>query len=738
MLLVCVYIADDADGPWAPLQRPAPSTLPAVQAARESLHAVLHSAGAHRSLEERLSTAAALTATMLSELEGDMRLLVATLGREYTAPHLDAERICRYFHRDGFSSEKIASMYVTATTGFVPPIYNRDESVDAQRLRVAAAPQLPEHHAWLMQSLLKDAALGHAVFIPLSEQQRLVPGAAISPCHLVPKGKDGFRRIHNATALCNVFDSPNSVTDMDRMHPVQFMHAFDRVLARIYGLWLASPQSPVMLLCMDVKSAFRQLPVDPGYAFYFCYVVGAYLVLELRGCFGWRGTPAEFDLWPQAFQHRLRHSDYNSRVSREAADFVREHVSITRPPLGTRIAVAASDQGSLRTETASYADFFDGNWWVDDGIMVEQGDDLWLTRAAEQLVECHFQAFGSPSAERPCPISIDKLVETGGWRTCHKVLGVTVDTVKMEISLPDDKRVKLTQLVFKEFSEQRLWCTARELQALIGSLRYLALVVRPGRYFLWVLQGALRKAGKLPTSRVQLGAAFQADLSWWRWLVGQAEHSRVSLAMPVFLHVQRRALFECHSDASKWGAGGCSSSHRTCWRFEWPADIRARLNDGTPAAVSINELELAGMIINVWAVLIHAGHAVPGESVAVRGDNSSAVHWFNAAGTSSEGPAGALMRIMGALEIESAMSFRAAHIAGVDNVLADALSRSNTRPAAHLPPASPVPFGWWQICIPPRVLSTTFSVLRGNCDVQGWLAARVASTRLAGAPGSAL
>ena len=144
------------------------------------------------------------------------------------------------------------------------------------------------------------------------------------------------------------------------------------------------------------------------------------------------------------------------------------------------------------------------------------------------------------------------------------------------------------------------------------------------------------------------------------------------------------------------------------------------------------------MIINVWAVLIHAGHAVPGQSVAVRGDNSSAVHWFNAAGTSSEGPAGALMRIMGALEIESAMSFRAAHIAGVDNVLADALSRSNTRLAAHLPPASPVPFGWWQICIPPRVLSTTFSVLRGNCDVQDWLAARVASTRLAGAPGSAL
>ena len=126
-----------------------------------------------------------------------------------------------------------------------------------------------------------------------------------------------------------------------------------------------------------------------------------------------------------------------------------------------------------------------------------------------------------------------------------------------------------------------------------------------------------------------------------RWLVSQAEHSRVSLAMPVFLHVQRAALFECHSDASKWGAGGCNTSHKVCWRFEWPADIRARFKDGTPEAIFINELELAGMVINVWAVLLQAGHAVPGESVSVRGDNSTAVHWFNKAGSSSAGPAGA-------------------------------------------------------------------------------------------------
>ena len=88
---------------------------------------------------------------------------------------------------------------------------------------------------------------------------------------------------------------------------------------------------------------------------------------------------------------------------------------------------------------------------------------------------------------------------------------------------------------------------------LIGNLRYLALVVRPGRNFLWVLQGALRQAGSEPSSRVhwQLIAAYHTDLSWWRWLVTRAKHTTVPLSMPLSLHVERPAVFEIHSGASK-------------------------------------------------------------------------------------------------------------------------------------------------------------------------------------------
>ena len=106
----------------------------------------------------------------------------------------------------------------------------------------------------------------------------------------------------------------------------------------------------------------------------------------------------------------------------------------------------------------------------------------------------------------------------------------------------------------------------------------------------------------------------------------RVEHTTVPLSMPLFLHVERPAVFEIHSDASKWGAGGCSAEHRICWRFEWPADIRRRFNDGSTSAIFINELELAGTLINVCAVLVLAAKAVSGEAVSIHGDNASAVH----------------------------------------------------------------------------------------------------------------
>lgn len=204
--------------------------------------------------------------------------------------------------------------------------------------------------------------------------------------------------------------------------------------------------------------------------------------------------------------------------------------------------------------------------------------------------------------------------------------------------------------------------------------------------------------------------------------MGQVQHRTVSLEMPMWFHVVRPAAFEIYSDASGWGCGGCCELFKVCWRLQWSAEISSLFNSSADEALFINELELAGMMLNVYVLLLLDSRAVPGEAVSVRGDNSSAVHWMQAAGTSRASPAAEIMRVLGALEILSGMSFRAKHIAGIKNELADALSRADKRSAAGTA-VCPVPVGFTQLMIPQQLSEATFEMLLRRCGVRGWLQA---------------
>ena len=64
-----------------------------------------------------------------------------------------------------------------------------------------------------------------------------------------------------------------------------------------------------------------------------------------------------------------------------------------------------------------------------------------------------------------------------------------------------------------------------------------------------------------------------------------------------------------------------------------------------------------------------------GESVMMRGDNVSAVSWVNRCGGSRDRRAGITMIMLGRMEIESGWCQVAKHISGVENRLADDISR---------------------------------------------------------------
>ena len=63
------------------------------------------------------------------------------------------------------------------------------------------------------------------------------------------------------------------------------------------------------------------------------------------------------------------------------------------------------------------------------------------------------------------------------------------------------------------------------------------------------------------------------------------------------------------------------------------------------------------------------------DSILMRGNNMSAVHWVNQGQAGKEPRSGALISILGCLEMGSRWYFDALHVKGVDNTVADGISR---------------------------------------------------------------
>lgn len=133
--------------------------------------------------------------------------------------------------------------------------------------------------------------------------------------------------------------------------------------------------------------------------------------------------------------------------------------------------------------------------------------------------------------------------------TCRMpFLGITLDTVAMEMSLPADKLHHLREALAMWRGKKA--CTKRELQSLIGSLSHACKVVKPGRTFLRRLIDLSTLASK-PHHFVRLNRDARSNIEcWYRYA---ADWNRVSML---------RNSTPCYgnptvvSDASgRWGCG---------------------------------------------------------------------------------------------------------------------------------------------------------------------------------------
>ena len=238
------------------------------------------------------------------------------------------------------------------------------------------------------------------------------------------------------------------------------------------------------------------------------------------------------------------------------------------------------------------------------------------------------------------------------------VLGVLFDTVHMTLSVTQDRLDEIAQLL-------PLWllktvATRVELQRLLGKLSFVSKCVRQSRIFLNRLFAALRKVQRSHHT-VTLSPEFRKDITWW--ITFLRTYNGVSIIPNPVYSSPDHVL---SSDACLTGCGAvCGDSY---FHSPFPQDILDQNHD-------INCLELLTVVvaIKLW------GHKWRGMSIQIFCDNNVTVLAINSGASRSDFITKCLRELwLWCARYE--LLLRAQHLPGVENRLADFLSRWHLRP----------------------------------------------------------
>ena len=154
-----------------------------------------------------------------------------------------------------------------------------------------------------------------------------------------------------------------------------------------------------------------------------------------------------------------------------------------------------------------------------------------------------------------------------------------------------------------------------------------------------------------------------------------------SLSASCFAAIKRPAKIYYLSDASFDAIGGFCRKLRIYWRchltFALSAELKRKGARRETCSITIHLLELVGMVLTarVMYELVGDRPESKGDPILMRGDNFAAVTWANRCGGARDKRAGMMMRMLGSLEIQEGWRYDAKNIPGVQNTLADGISR---------------------------------------------------------------
>lgn len=296
--------------------------------------------------------------------------------------------------------------------------------------------------------------------------------------------------------------------------------------------------------------------------------------------------------------------------------------------------------------------------YIDDFFLVSHDEHL----AKQQLdsLLAIFRVLGLPVAPHKLEGPAQRLT----------FLGIEIDSNRMEARLPQDKLDTLSSTLDEWLSDTKTETNKQEIQCLVGQLQFASAVVRSGRSFLRRLIDQTKTDAK-PLAAIPLTAQspMRLDLLWWRRFLRSWNGTAILLPPRPQQHSSIIRSDACddgygavlHQDPSqpRWLHGS--------WSEEQLQVAFAQKRSSMPYL----ELQAVVHAVSTWATLLANSH------VSVRCDCQPVVHALQPrAFVSKNAKLMSLIRTLLFITATHNIHLHVTHIAGSDNVLADALSRA--------------------------------------------------------------
>ena len=300
------------------------------------------------------------------------------------------------------------------------------------------------------------------------------------------------------------------------------------------------------------------------------------------------------------------------------------------------------------------------------GHVIHILDDFFIAESSKLTCLENFSTLLKAFTSLRVPIVAAK---TLGPSQVLEFMGIVLDSTRMEARLPEDKLARISQLL-DSFSARR---SARlvDLQSLIGTLQFACKVVVPGRTF---LQRMINLTRGVPSRfhHIRLNKQFQRDITMWKVFLTQWNGR--SFFLDSF--VTSSPDLELYTDAaSTIGFGGYFNGK--WFQGHWPPHLLINKKTG----ISIEWQELFPIVI---ACALWYPHFA-GKRLQFWCDNESVVAIINS-GHSNAPRVMDLVRFLVLISMKHNFLVRARHVPGVDNGIADALSRFQVKRFRDLAP----------------------------------------------------